>query len=82
MKNEPLVLIATAPNEPIAVMWAGILENEGIRSYMKGDDLKATMYIPPVSSMYRIYVLASQAEAASEVLKPFLEQDEVPPEDE
>ncbi|GAI73249.1 unnamed protein product, partial [marine sediment metagenome] len=30
VREDPLVYIATAPNEPLAMMWAGILENEGI----------------------------------------------------
>jgi predicted amidophosphoribosyltransferase len=38
--NEPLVHVATAPNEAIAGMWAGILENNGIHCLIKGDDFK------------------------------------------
>ena len=71
-KNK-LVPIATAPNEPLARMWAEILENEGVRSLVKGQDLTAAMYLPPLGSQCEIYCLASQAEKAKQVLAPFLE---------
>ncbi len=71
--DDPLVLVATAPNEPVAGMWAGILENEGIRSVTKGRDLRAAQYVPSLVSACDIYVLASQAERAKEVLVPFME---------
>ena len=36
--QEKLAYIATAPNESLAMLWAGILENEGIPSFIKGGD--------------------------------------------
>jgi hypothetical protein len=75
-REEPLVLVATAPNEPLAMLWVGILENEGIRSVIKSHDLKAAMYVPSLLSMSGIYVLASQADHAKEVLEPFLNETE------
>jgi hypothetical protein len=72
-REDPLVLIATAVSEPLAVMWAGILENEGIRSVVKSRDLRAAMYVPSLLSVSDIHVLASQAEKARDVLAPFLE---------
>ena len=75
-RENPIVLAATAPNEPLAMMWVGILENEGIRSVIKSRDLKAAMYVPSLLSMCGIYVLASQADRAKEVLEPFLNETE------
>ncbi len=72
--DEPLVHIATAPNEPLANMWVGILENEGIHSLLKSGNLKAAMYMPSLSYGCEIHVLASKAEKAREILSPFLEE--------
>ncbi len=74
--RDPLVLAATAPNEPTAMMWAGILENEGIRSVVKGQELTAAMYLPSAFGPCRIFVLSSQADKAKEVLEPFLHDEE------
>ena len=73
--RDPLVLVATAPNEPTAMLWSGILENEGIHSVVKGQELTAAMYVPSSFAMCRILVLASQADKAKEILKPFLEEE-------
>ena len=43
LSKEPLVHIATAPNEPIAQMWAGILEDNNVPCMVKGGDLGASM---------------------------------------
>jgi hypothetical protein len=73
--RDPLVLVATAPNEPLASMWAGILENEGIHSVIRGQELTAAMYVPSGLTPCRVFVLSSQADKAKEVLKPFLEDE-------
>ena len=70
--EDPLMHIATAPNEPLARMWAGILENEGIYSLVKSIDLSAAWWMPFHGSNYEIHVLASQAEKASKILVPLL----------
>ncbi len=72
-KGEPLVRIETAPNEPTAMMWVEILENEGIHSLTKSRDLMASMYMPSLLSNCEIYVLASQAEKAKEILASLTE---------
>ncbi len=79
---DPLVLVATAPNEPTAMLWSGILENEGIRSIIKGGELNAAMYVPSSLTPCRIFVLSSQADKAKEVLEPFLHDEEPAPSDE
>jgi hypothetical protein len=72
--EEKLEHIATAPNEPIARMWAEILEDNNIHSLLKGGELGAAMYIPQLQLEYQIYVLASEAERAREIIGPFLEK--------
>ena len=74
MSEESLVLIATAPNEMVAHMWSGILKEHGIRCLLKGGGLQASMYASPLSVSYEIYVLESEADNATEILTPFLEE--------
>lgn len=71
--DEPLVSVATAPNEAIANMWAGILEEHGIRCLLKGGNLAAAMYASPLNVSYEISVLASEADKATQILAPFTE---------
>ncbi|MFC1920410.1 hypothetical protein ACFLYQ_01645 [Chloroflexota bacterium] len=73
VNNEPLVHIATAPNEPLGMMWKEILENEGIHPLVKSRDMRASMYTPSLLSRCEIHVLASQAKEAKQLLAPFLE---------
>jgi hypothetical protein len=68
----PLVAVATAPNEPIAMMWQEILEEEGIHSSLKTSDLTASMYVPSGLYQCKIYVLASNVEKAKDILEPFI----------
>jgi len=71
--DEPLVHIATVQSEPLATMWKGILENEGIHSLIKSRDLRAAGYVPPLLSYCEIHVLASQVEKAKQIVAPLLE---------
>jgi hypothetical protein len=73
--DEPLVYVATAPNEAVANMWSGILEEQGIRCVLKGANLRAAMYYFTYNMTCQIHVSASQAERAKEILAPFLETD-------
>ena len=75
MKKEsnPLVTIAKAPNEAIANMWADILKQNGIDVLIKQGPL--TTYAANFGETIEIDTLASRAEEAKEILKPFLEPD-------
>jgi|WetSurMetagenome_2_1015567.scaffolds.fasta_scaffold552647_1 hypothetical protein len=75
-KKKDLAFVARAPNEPIAQMWAGILENEGIHSVIKCQELTAAMYISSSASPCDIFVLPEQSETAKEILLPFVEDSE------
>ena len=74
MSDEPLVRIATAPNEAIAHMWSGILEDNGIHCLLKSENLRAAMYVLPFNTQYEIQVLASEAVKATEILTPFVDE--------
>jgi hypothetical protein len=71
-RKEPLVLIATAPNEVVANLWKDALEENGIKCLLKSVNLVTSMYTSPITLQYQVLVLASDAERAKEVLTPFL----------
>lgn len=56
------------------MMWAEILENEGIYSSIKSRDLRAAMYTPPLLSQCEIHVLAPHVEKAREILAHSLKE--------
>ena len=72
-----LVHIATAPNEAVANMWSGVLEEHGIRCSLKGGGLQAAGYASPLAVNWESHVLESQAKEASEIFAPFLENQHV-----
>lgn len=71
LRTEPLVHIITAPNEAIASMWAGILEDNGIPCVLKSDNIRAAQYSLLYNQYQRIYVLQSMATEARNLLQPF-----------
>jgi hypothetical protein len=66
-QEEPLVHVASDPNEPAARMWAEILEGKGIHSLIKSQDYRPAG-APSIVSEYEIQVLASEAKRAKQVL--------------
>jgi len=74
--KEPLVHVATAPNEQMAMIWAGILEDEGIDAFVKGRDWYMSAAIPFYSFNHEIHVLASKAEQAKGILDPLIRDSE------
>jgi hypothetical protein len=69
----PLAHIATAPDEVIANMWAGILEKQGIHCLLNtgssGAASQRQIFYVPVT----LQVLASESKKATKILAPFLE---------
>lgn len=74
--KEPLVHVITAPNESVATMWAGILEEEGIDSFIKGGDWYMGAAIPFAFLGQEIHVLESQADKAKMILEPLTRDSE------
>ena len=66
--HEPLVHIATAPDEVTAALWKQVLEDDGIRCLVRRDDLAVAMYALPWNMQCEIHVLASESEKAKEIL--------------
>jgi hypothetical protein len=79
--HEPLVHIATAPDEVLASLWKGILEEEGIPSLIRRSDLTAAMYVLPGNTRCEIHVLASEAQRARDILDSLEEVDQHPAEE-
>lgn len=73
--KEPLVHIATAPNEIVANVWKDALAENGIKCLLKSINLVASMYTSPYTLQFEVLVLASDAEKARETLTPFLEEE-------
>lgn len=74
--KEPLVWVATAPNEVVAKIWKDALEENGIQCLLKAENLVESMYTSPITLRFRVMVLASDEKRAREVLAPFLEEEE------
>lgn len=74
--KESLVHVAIAPSEPLAMMWAGVLEDAGIRALVKTGDLEAAYYVPSLLSSCEIHVLESQADEARLILEPLIKDSE------
>ncbi len=72
--DDPLVRLATAPNEMVAEWWAGTLEQDGIRCMTRPAHFSA-LYMGIGLSEHEVWVLSSQLERAMEVLGPLLEVD-------
>ncbi len=66
---DPIIHIGTAPNEPIANMWAGILEDNGIKCLIKQANLRAAMYSLLINHYCTIHVNKSSALRARRILK-------------
>jgi hypothetical protein len=74
-KNEPLVFVARAPNEIVATMWKGILEENGVQSMLKSVSFMESAQYAHNLFPFDIYVLDSDSEKAREILTPFLDEE-------
>ena len=72
--KDPLVHVATAPNEAVAGMWKDILEEDGIRVLIKGADLYPYVTF---NASCQIYVLTSQASEAKQILDSFIQATDI-----
>ena len=73
--KEPLALVASAPNEPVAKMWAGILEDQGLHCMVKTHLPEMFRGFPPTANIiqpsnlqFDVLVLESDLERAREIL--------------
>jgi hypothetical protein len=66
--SDSLVHIADAPNGTVAQMWAGLLKANQIQCLVKGGDFRAEMNAHSPFLPSGIYVTASEARRAREIL--------------
>ncbi len=76
-KDDRLVKVGTAPNEPVAQMWKGALEAEGIPAMVKPTGPGWADYSVTVCPHY-IYVLGHDEERARALLDTLAEEGEDP----
>ena len=73
--SEPLKHLASARNEIEAQLWAGVLADNGIHCLIKRGTALDSFFsiLTPVNVPCEIYVLASEADAARQILQDLSE---------
>ena len=67
-----IIKLATVSNAPLAGLWAGVLEDAGIRCLVKAAGPGFADFSLAVCPHY-LFVLESEAAAARELLEPYVE---------
>ena len=68
MSDDPIVYLATAPNEPVARMWADLLAGAGIRSLVKAVGPGIGAWGSAATLEHELYVLRSRLAEARALL--------------
>lgn len=66
--NDPVVYLATAPNEPLARLWAEILDDAGIKVMLKPIGPGFGAWGSNATFEHELFVLKSQLPAAEAVI--------------
>ncbi|MDP9365345.1 MAG: hypothetical protein M3Q10_14160 [Chloroflexota bacterium] len=69
MPDDPIVFLATAPNEPLARLWADVLAEAGIRSLVKPIGPGIGAWASAATLEHEIHVLRSRLPEARAVLE-------------
>ena len=69
MPDDPIVLLATAPNEPLARLWADVLAEAGIRSLVKPIGPGVGAWASAATLEHELHVLRSRLAEAQEILE-------------
>lgn len=69
MPDDPIVFLATAPNEPLARLWADVLAEAGIRSLVKPIGPGVGAWASAATLEHEIHVLRSRLPEARAVLE-------------
>ena len=75
MTDDPIVYLATVPNEPLARMWADVLEDAGIRTLVKGAGPGVGAWASAAVFEHELYVLRSQLTEATEIIEGLRTED-------
>ena len=68
MSDDPIVYLATAPNEPLARMWADLLAGAGIRALVKAVGPGIGAWGSAATLEHELYVLRSRLDDARALL--------------
>lgn len=68
MSDDPVVYLATAPNEPLARMWADVLAEAGIRAMAKAAGPGLGAWGSAFSLEHELFVLRSRRAEAAAIL--------------
>ena len=74
------VTVITAPNEPIAESWAGLLRERGVPAYVRAESF-IRVYMGSGMTPIRIMVPEDREEEGKRLLDDLLGPDEGPPEE-
>ncbi len=74
--DEPVVFLATAPNEPVAQLWLQVLEDEGIRAMAKPAGPGYGAWGSVATFEHELFVLRSTHDRASAVIADLQADDE------
>lgn len=75
-RDDPIVFLASAPNEPLAQLWTSMLEESDIRVLMKPGGAGIGGWGSAATLEHELYVLRSKMEEARRIIDD-LERDEV-----
>lgn len=68
LNDDPVVYLATAPNEPLAQLWVEILDDAGIRAMMKPIGPGFGAWGSAATFEHELYVLRSRLDEAAAVI--------------
>ena len=68
MTDDPIVFLATAPNEPLARMWADLLAGAGIRALVKVGGPGVGAWGSAATLEHELYVLQSRLTEARAIV--------------
>ena len=68
MSDDPIVYLTTAPNEPVARMWADLLAGAGIRAMVKAVGPGVGAWGSAATLEHELYVLRSRLAEAQAIV--------------
>lgn len=75
MADDPIVFLATAPNEPLARLWADVLAEAGIRSLVKAVGPGVGAWASAATMEHELHVLRSRLPEARAILEGLRTED-------
>jgi hypothetical protein len=78
MSDDPIVYLATAPNEPLARLWADVLAEAGVRSLVKAVGPGVGAWASAATLEHELYVLRSRLPEARALLEGLSAEDQEP----